>query len=353
VHFISLFFVFVIFLSLGASIIIAESTRDIEIENEIQNESGIVFASQKIKDLLFKCNKYAHHGVNILITGETGTGKTHFAKAIHNMASPESPFISINCASIPDSLLESELFGHVKGAFTGAEKDKPGKFEQANGGTLFLDEIGELPLPQQAKLLKAIDEKLIPKVGGDEYAVQLRIIFGTKRNLIESVGSGTFRDDFYRRIKRHNIHIPPLRERKEDVKRLTHHFIVKYRQFWNKEITNITHDALTKLTRAHWKYNVSDLEDAISNAVESTTSHVLDIEDFDDLVENTTPISTLIDFNIILNSTMKDTIEHIEKIKFLHNANKYHRNVSQIANSLEITRKSARSKMARYAPLST
>ncbi|MBI3939486.1 MAG: sigma-54-dependent Fis family transcriptional regulator [Acidobacteria bacterium] len=205
----------------------------------------------------------------ILITGESGTGKELVARAIHEASSrKEMPFVSINCGAFPESLLESELFGYMKGAFTGAVRDKEGLFEHAAGGTLFLDEVGEMSPAMQVKLLRVLQERKIRPLGGvDEVPVSVRLIGATNRDLQEQLRQGQFREDLYYRIAVIPIHIPPLRERPEDLDLLLDHFLARYTAVLDKQISGIEPEALRVLRSHHWPGNVRELENVMERAV--------------------------------------------------------------------------------------
>jgi len=217
----------------------------------------------------------------VLLTGESGTGKEVMARAIHRM-SPRSagPFTAINCAAIPEHLLESELFGHVRGAFTGAVSDRSGIFESTNGGTLMLDEIGDLPIGLQAKLLRVLEEGEIRRLGGrDNRAVDVRVIAATAKDLERAVETGQFRDDLYYRINVVRLHVPPLRERPADVPALVAHFAQQTAEKLGRAVS-LTPRALAALAAHGWPGNVRELRNAIERAaVLSATGH-LDLEDF-------------------------------------------------------------------------
>ena len=206
---------------------------------------------------------------NVLITGESGTGKEVIAKAIHyNGPLKEKAFVPVNCGAIPESLMESEMFGHKKGSFTGAIADKAGLFETANGGTLFLDEVGELPLSIQVKLLRAIQERVIRRVGGvDDTEIDVRIIAATNRDLGKMVDEGTFRQDLYYRLNVINIHSPALRERRDDIPLLAKHFLKKYNERLGKQVQNISDEAMEQLTKHSYPGNVRELENVIERTV--------------------------------------------------------------------------------------
>jgi DNA-binding NtrC family response regulator len=218
----------------------------------------------------------------VLITGESGTGKSIIARAIHH-ASPrrDKPFVEVNCGALPEGLLESELFGHRKGAFTGAEADRLGKFLRADGGTIFLDEIATASPSFQVKLLRILQERRFERVGDDESVeVDVRVILATNIDLKEAVDRGVFREDLFHRINVVNIHIPPLRERRGDIPLLADHFLKRYSRENTKEITGISDDAMNKLVGYEWPGNVRELENAIERAIVLTRAKELGIEDF-------------------------------------------------------------------------
>jgi two-component system response regulator PilR (NtrC family) len=217
---------------------------------------------------------------NVLISGESGTGKEIVARAIHQRgARCDKPFVAVNCAAIPETLLESELFGHVKGAFTGAVQNKEGLFEAADGGTLFLDEVGELTLAVQVKLLRAIQEKCFRRVGGSgDTRANVRIIAASNRRLGEEVASGHFREDLYYRLNVIEIPIPPLRERSEDIPLLIAHFIEKYATELENAVTHATDEALARLIDYRFPGNVRELENVIERAVALSRSGAIDLE---------------------------------------------------------------------------
>lgn len=221
--------------------------------------------------------KVSETPTNVLILGESGTGKELVAKAVHEHSPRKNmPFVVINCGGVPESLLESELFGHTKGAFTGAYVDKPGLFEIARGGTIFLDEIGDLPSLLQVKLLRVVQEKTFRRVGGaEDKKVDIRIISATNKNLEEKVNDGSFREDLYFRLNVIAIHIPPLRERTEDIPVLTNYFIEKYSKAFGKEIKRISSYALELLMTYPFPGNVRELENIIERSVALETSNIV------------------------------------------------------------------------------
>lgn len=229
---------------------------------------NIVGKTKVMKNIFSLIKQVADSKLTVLIQGESGTGKELVAKAVHfNSSRKNKPFIDVNCAAIPDTLMESELFGHQKGAFTGAYERKLGRFELANGGTLFLDEIGDLSLSNQSKILRFLQERQFTTIGGSKpVMVDVRVIAATNKNLEKSMRDGSFRDDLYYRMNVFPIFIPPLRERKEDIPLLVNHFIRKSAQ-QGKDVKGISHKALELLINYHWPGNVRELENVVERAV--------------------------------------------------------------------------------------
>jgi formate hydrogenlyase transcriptional activator len=229
----------------------------------------IIGNSWSLRQALQQVEIVAPTDATVLVLGETGTGKELIARAIHD-ASPRGhrPFIKMNCAAIPSSLLESELFGHERGAFTGAVAQRIGRFELANGGTLFLDEVGEIPLELQPKLLRVLQERELERIGGTRtLRVDVRVVAATNRDLRGMVGTQRFRDDLYYRLNVFPIAIPPLRERPEDIEALVHHFVHQFARRMNRDIDVIPDETLDALRRHWWPGNVRELENVIQRAV--------------------------------------------------------------------------------------
>ena len=239
-----------------------------EVKKEYSFEN-IVSKNEKMQKIFEVIKKVAQYKSTILITGESGTGKELVARALHyNSDRSQNPFIPINCGAIPENLLESELFGHEKGAFTDAIRTKKGLFEEADDGTLFLDEIGELPLQLQVKLLRVLQDGEIRRVGDSKpIQVDVRIIAATVKDLIKEVNEGRFRDDLFYRLNVFPIHIPPLRERKEDIPLIVAHFVKKYSLSLNKNVLGINPKALEALMNYRWFGNVRELENTIERAI--------------------------------------------------------------------------------------
>ncbi len=245
---------------------------------------GIVGRSKKMLQILDIVKKVTPTSATVLIYGESGTGKELIAKAIHyNSPRKDKPFIAINCAAIPETLIESELFGYEPGAFTGANTRKIGLIESAQEGTLFLDEIAELPLNLQSKLLRVIQDKEVRRIGGkDTIKIDLRIIAATNKNLSEEVAKGKFREDLYYRLKVVTVEIPPLKERKEDIPELVRFFIEKYSREFGKRISDIDEKALQALMNYHWPGNIRQLETVIERAIIICEGDKINLRDIQD-----------------------------------------------------------------------
>jgi two-component system, NtrC family, response regulator len=230
---------------------------------------GIVGASAQMQEVFSKIRKVTSSNIPVMITGESGTGKELVARAIHDLSPrKKSPFIAINCGAIPDNLIESELFGHERGAFTGAHIQRKGRIEMAEGGTLFLDEIGELSLSMQVKLLRFLQEQMVERVGGREMIrVDARVVTATNRDLREAMKNGTFREDLYFRVGVFGIHLPPLRERDGDIPVLAGRFLGRYASELNKKLSGFEPDAMSVLEDYNWPGNVRELENTIKRAV--------------------------------------------------------------------------------------
>ncbi len=246
----------------------------------------IIGLDEKIRHIHRMIRLAADSMVNVMITGESGTGKELVADAIHALSDRrDKPLVKVNCSALSESLLESELFGHVKGAFTGAVKDRPGKIEEAGGGTLFLDEIGEIDHSLQVKLLRVIQEKTIERVGDKKpVRVDMRIIAATNKDLRALTQEGTFREDLFYRLNVFSIHMPALRERPLDIPRLCDHFIDKGNQQTGKNIKGFTKEAMRAMLRYHWPGNIRELENAIEHAFVLAQNNMIAPDDLPDTV---------------------------------------------------------------------
>ena len=259
----------------------SENTQLKSIFNEELGISGVIGRSQGFKKAIELAKRVASSQSNILITGESGSGKEVIAKAIHELGDKkDGPFIAINCSAIPENLLESELFEHAKGSFTGASDKTVGLFEEANKGTLFLDEIGDLSLPLQAKLLRVLQERKVKRIGENHYReFTARIICATHKDLKKEVSQGNFREDLFFRLNVIPIYLPPLRERKEDILPLSEYFLKKFASMNNSNVKGFSKEAIKKLEINEWKGNVRELENAIERAVVLSVSDIIQAED--------------------------------------------------------------------------
>ncbi|MCX7944221.1 MAG: sigma-54 dependent transcriptional regulator [Deltaproteobacteria bacterium] len=246
--------------------------------------SDLIGNSLPFREMMEKVKNVAQSEATVLLTGESGTGKDVIARYIHNQ-SPRSnkSYIPINCAAIPENLLESELFGHTKGAFTGADRDKKGRFELADGGTILLDEISEMPLSLQAKLLRVIEDKVIDIIGGHSKRVDIRFIAATNKDLQQLVKDGRFREDLFYRLNVINIRIPPLRERMEDIPLLAMHFVNIFSAKYKKEIKSMSPETLTLLQSYQWPGNIRELQNQIEKAIVLCKGDELKPSDFTDI----------------------------------------------------------------------
>jgi len=260
-------------------------TREIQsLKETVQREysfENIITADPKMQDVFRLVTKVMNNTITVLIYGESGTGKELIARAIHyNGDRKDKPFVIVNCASIPRELLESELFGHERGSFTGAHQQKKGKFEIANGGTIFLDEVGELEMLLQAKLLRVIQEKEFERVGGTELIkTDVRIVSATNRDLKIAVEEKEFREDLYYRLNSFPIYVPPLRQRKGDVLVLAEYFINEFNKKLRKEIKGFTKRALKLIYEYDWPGNIREMENTIERCLIITENEVVDVED--------------------------------------------------------------------------
>ena len=246
------------------------------------NFGKMVAKSNAMQSVFQLANKAAQYKTTVLILGDSGTGKELIAQGIHyGGARTKGPLIAVNCGGIPESLLESELFGYKKGAFTGADRDKKGLFQEAEGGTIFLDEIGELPLSLQVKLLRTLQENEVRPVGGSKsIQIDVRVIAATSKKLEEEIGSGRFREDLYYRLNVMTVKLPSLSERVEDIPLLCQHFIDRFNEILDKDISGLAPDAMSRLLEYQWPGNVRQLENAIERAMVVADDSLLLLEHF-------------------------------------------------------------------------
>jgi two-component system response regulator HydG len=250
-------------------------------EQDFLGLKGVIGRSPGFKQAMELAKRVSSSQANIIISGESGSGKEVVAKAVHDLGDRKNqPFVAINCSAIPENLLESELFGYAKGAFTGAMGSKIGLFEEANNGTLFLDEIGDLALPLQAKLLRVLQERKIKRIGENQTRdITARIICATHKNLKKEVEAGKFREDLYFRLNVIPIYMPPLRDRKEDILPLSEYFLKKFSLMNNVNLKGFSKEAIKKLEALPWQGNVRELENAIERAVVLVTSDLIEVDD--------------------------------------------------------------------------
>ena len=285
---------------------------------------GIVGRSQALQEVLEMVKRLAGTRTSALITGESGTGKELVARAIHYSGiTREGRFVPVNCAALPETLVESELFGHKKGAFSGAHQDKPGQFQLADGGTIFLDEIATMPVAIQPKLLRALEEKRIQPVGSTELVpTDIRILCATNRDLKEEVEEGRFRDDLYYRLNVVEVNIPPLRERREDIKPLVDHFIREYNRELNKSCPGVTGEAMRAMMSYSWPGNVRELKNVVEGALIFSDHRPITAEDLPFASGGNTPGSAAGDGRRLKEAVKAFEREHIAQMLSRHDWDK-------------------------------
>ncbi len=310
----------------------------------------IVGNSVKLQQVLAQVRKVASTLATVLVTGESGVGKELVSRAVHNFSPrAEKPMIIVNCGAIPLTLIESELFGHEKGAFTDAREMHRGSFEQADGGTLFLDEIGELPLDAQVKLLRALENCTINRVGGKKsVSVDVRIIAATNLNLEEKVRQGTFRLDLLYRLNIFTIHVPSLRERRSDIPHLTDYFIAKYNKTLGLNITGITREAIGKLTQYEWPGNIRDLENAVQSAMILAQDGIIDTDHLPMRIKGYPSSIEAVLMNENETNKIKEANAIAEKKLIEATLQQYNYNRTIVAKALNISRKTLFNKMKKY-----
>lgn len=309
----------------------------------------MVGVSSALKNILRQSREVARHTeATVLITGESGTGKELIAKTIHHLSERcEAPFIEINCASIPVNLLESELFGHEKGAFTDATARKPGLFEMANHGTIFLDEVGEMEPAMQAKLLRLLENRSVRRVGGTKsIEVDVRVIAATNRNLKEAIQQGDFREDLFYRLNVFPIHIPPLRERREDVPALVKFFLELYSRRYSRDFNDVAAEALHLLSAYSWPGNIRELKNSIERICIMHNSQLLQPQHLpDEICDYAKTHSKRVCDSADFESGLEDAVCRFERDMILTALESAGNNVLQAANLLKIPRGTLRYKM--------
>lgn len=312
----------------------------------------IIGVSRGIRDVIERVRKVAANDVSVMIFGESGTGKELVAQALHfNSPRRDGPFVKVNCAAIPEDLLEAEFFGFEKGAFTGALKRKTGKFELAHEGTLFLDEIGDMPLSTQMKILRVIQESELVRVGGETpVKIDIRIIAATNKDLKKAVANGEFREDLFFRLNVVSLELPSLRERKEDIPILANHFLKVYNEKFHKDIEGISTDALGLLSRYSWPGNIRELENVMQRGIVLAYGNLLGEKE---LIDVYPPLgSETLDADDANAVTLEDKIERLvyatEKRLILEALNNTNWKRQETADHLGISRKTLHNKMKKY-----
>jgi DNA-binding NtrC family response regulator len=310
--------------------------------------SGLVAYSEKMQNVLNTVLRVSESKATVLLRGESGTGKEILAKAIHYSSSrKDKPFIAVNCAALNENLLESELFGHEKGAFTGADKQRQGRFEIADGGTLFLDEIGDLPLSTQVKLLRVLQEEQFERVGGTQtISVDVRVITATNKNIEEFIKEGKFREDLYYRINVVTVSIPPLRERKDDIVHLINHFITKYIPESRKEKIEFSKEAMDSLMKYNYPGNIRELENIVHHSIVLARSEIISVSDLPEQIKNVTSEN----FVQIINeySSLPEQVENLEKMLVINALKKTNNNQLQASKILGISERNLRYRLEKW-----
>lgn len=313
-----------------------------------EGERPIIGSESGLRTVMEQVSRVAMTEATVFIHGESGTGKELIARAVHIRSKrSEKPVIAINCGAIPLSLIENELFGHEKGAFTDAKEAQPGIFEQAEGGTLFLDEIGELPMDAQVKLLRVLEERKVTRIGGTKLIpVNVRIVAATNRDLEAEVKAGNFRLDLLYRLNVFTLELPPLRERKEDIPLLADFFIRKHNVALNLSIKSITPAAMDKLCAYDWPGNIRDLENAIQSAMILCLDDVIDISQLPARIKGYEQADAPVAFGD--NSDIREVNAQVEKELIQETLKKFGGNRTLTAEALNISRKTLFNKMKKY-----
>jgi two-component system response regulator AtoC len=318
--------------------------------NALRAPAGIVGRSPQLAAALALADKVARHPSTVLITGESGTGKELVARHLHRQ-SPRAaaPFVAVNCGAIPETLLESELFGHAKGAFTGATSERDGLFADANGGTLFLDELGELPVPLQVKLLRALQDGEVRRVGDNaSRKVDVRVVAATSRDLEADVADGRFRADLYYRVNVVRIHLPPLRERAEDVPELVRHFIDRFNTRLGLRVTGASAAAMRALMEHPWPGNVRELENTIERAMVLADHDRIDLAQLPMLTAGVTPAAAAHPDEDTMDLSVKRRTDALERVLIRQALARTHGNRTRAAKLLDLSHRALLYKIREY-----
>jgi len=329
----------------------AHATNQRSVKPDAKARSALIGDSPQIQDVYKIIDKVADTPSTVLITGESGTGKELVASALHGASSRrDKPFIKINCAAIPHNLIESELFGYERGAFTGAVSSKPGRFELADGGTLFLDEIGEIPVEMQVKLLRALQESEFERVGGIKTTrVDVRLIAATNRDLLHEIEAGRFRKDLYYRLAVVPIVLPALRERRTDIPMLARHFLEKYNRKLNKRIEGIADEALAQLQVYPWPGNIRELENLMERTLLFADGPQVQLKDLPEAMRaSPLPAETPSAGDAGLKDIVRMKAAALEKDLIIRALDDTSGNVTRAAKLLQISRKSLQTKMKEF-----
>jgi two-component system, NtrC family, nitrogen regulation response regulator NtrX len=323
--------------------------ENLRLRGEVESRYEIVGRSFAIRALLDRVEKVAPTDARVLITGENGTGKELVAHALHRLsARADAPFVEVNCAAIPSELIESELFGHMKGSFTGAHADRAGKFEQADGGTLFLDEIGDMSLAAQAKVLRALQEGIVTRVGGEKaIRVDVRVIAATNKGVDDEIAAGRFREDLYHRLNVVPIHVPPLRDRRDDIPMLVRHFARKAIEEQRLPLREFTTGALDRLSRLDWSGNVRELRNTVERLLILGRGGDVTDADVERLVGGV-QVSDSLSAEMLGAPTFAQFKERAERAYILAKLREHDWNVSETARSVEMPRSNLYKKIERY-----
>ncbi|MEO8192288.1 MAG: sigma-54 dependent transcriptional regulator [Gemmatimonadales bacterium] len=325
-----------------------------EENSRLRNFSGspyeIVGDSPVMRSLVSRIEKVGTTPARVLVTGENGTGKELVARALHRYSTrADKPFVEVNCAAIPGELIESELFGHMKGSFTGAIADRAGKFEQANKGTLFLDEIGDMSLAAQAKVLRVLQDNVLTRIGGSKpITVDVRVLAATNKNLEQEIAAGRFREDLYYRLNVVPIHVPPLRERREDIPELVEYFVSVLSDREGFTPRRVSESALERLTSLDWPGNVRELRNTIERMLILATGSELTAKDVDRLAGARVADDTGLGGLTAL-KTFEEFKEAAERAYLLSKLREFDWNVSETARAVEMPRSNLYKKIERYA----
>lgn len=319
------------------------------LRTEVESRYEIVGSSFQIRQVLERVERVGPAEARVLITGENGTGKELVARAVHRIsARSKSPFVEVNCAAIPSELIESELFGHMKGSFTGAVADRAGKFEQAHGGTLFLDEVGDMSLAAQAKVLRALEQGVVTRVGsGKAIEVDVRVVAATNKNLEAEIKEGNFREDLFYRLNVVPIEIPPLRERREDIPMLVQHFVDLLQRKDGVTPREISLGALERLQGFEWAGNVRELRNTVERLLILSSGDSVDVEDVDLLVSGGGGGGGL-GGEFLQAATFADFKNQAERVFLLQKLRENDWNVSETARVIDMPRSNLYKKIERY-----